>query len=620
MKNKTVIFPIIGILALAFFQSLEVTRAAEFHVAPNGSDLNAGSQAAPVRTIQHAAELAKPGDVVTVHAGVYRERVNPPRGGTSDTNRITYQAAPGEKVVITGSEIVKHWERVTNDTWKVTLSNSFFGMFNPFSDLIHGAWFNPKGRQHHTGAVYLNGDWLTEAAHFDDALKSAGDTSLWFGAVSNDTTTIWAQFKGVNPNDAQVEINKRQTVFYPSKTGINYITVRGFTLENAAANWSPPTTEQIGVIGTDWSKGWIIESNTVRNSTCSGITLGKYGGEGIRATAEELKASNDGFTKSIINAIANGWNKANVGSHIVRDNKIYGCGQAGIVGCMGAAFSTISHNDIHDIYVQRAFSGEEMAGIKLHGAVDVTIRNNHIHHIGGRAGIWLDWMAQGTRITCNLLHDNDESGDLVFEADHGPYLVDNNLLLSKKSTILSHGGFYVHNMIAEEMFNYGQVNRQSILLKPHSTEIAMAVAVGPYGDQRHCNNLFLGGKGLSSYDRCAPGIIEARGNLYLHGAKPWKHEDHPTQLTTDAHLKLETREDGVYLSMTMPTLPEGFKTDLVSSETLGEVQVAKQKFTDPDGSPIRVNTDYFGKPRDEKNPTPGPFENPVHGDLKIKVW
>jgi hypothetical protein len=78
----------------------------EFHVATNGNDSNPGTLAAPLRTIQRAADLAQPGDTVTVHEGVYRERVNPPRGGHSDAIRIVYQAAPGEKVVIKGSEVM----------------------------------------------------------------------------------------------------------------------------------------------------------------------------------------------------------------------------------------------------------------------------------------------------------------------------------------------------------------------------------------------------------------------------------------------------------------------------------------------------------------------------------
>jgi hypothetical protein len=33
-----------------------------------------------------------------------------------------------------------------------------------------------------------------------------------------------------------------------------------------------------------------------------------------------------------------------------------------------------------------------------------------------------------------------------------------------------------------------------------------------------------------------------------------------------------------------------------------------------------VDTDYFGKPRNQSKPTAGPFENPGTGDLKLKVW
>src|SRR6187431_1651582 len=69
--------------------------AAEFHVSPNGNDAAAGSVAQPFKTISAAALKAMPGDSVTVHAGTYRERINPPRGGTSPSRRITYQAAKG---------------------------------------------------------------------------------------------------------------------------------------------------------------------------------------------------------------------------------------------------------------------------------------------------------------------------------------------------------------------------------------------------------------------------------------------------------------------------------------------------------------------------------------------
>jgi len=101
--------------------------AKEYHVSKTGNDSNNGSAAKPFKTISAAAQIAQPGDKITVHRGVYRERINPPRGGTSDKKRIVYQAAPGEDVIIKGSEIIEGWQKKKNDTWMVVIPNSFFG-------------------------------------------------------------------------------------------------------------------------------------------------------------------------------------------------------------------------------------------------------------------------------------------------------------------------------------------------------------------------------------------------------------------------------------------------------------------------------------------------------------
>ena len=45
----------------------------------------------------------------------------------------------------------------------------------------------------------------------------------------------------------------------------------------AATPWTPPTADQPGLLGANWSKGWIIENNIIHDSKCSGISLGKEG-------------------------------------------------------------------------------------------------------------------------------------------------------------------------------------------------------------------------------------------------------------------------------------------------------------------------------------------------------
>ncbi len=759
--------------------------AAEWHVSVHGSDTNPGTRKAPLRTIQRAADLAQPGDVITVQEGVYRERVNPPRGGTSDRKRITYQAARGATVEIKGSEIIRGWEKVQEGVWKVTLPNSFFGHFNPYRDLIRGDWFSPRGREHHTGAVYLNGEWLTEAARLEEVLMPAGskppwlngvdddyllnlawfrpvatpaegaripaaafaaqqgvqtapcseggecigwiehgdwvryenvnfgtgasqleiraasassggiieirlDTpegellgacpvkstrdwqtwasfqapikpvagtrtvclvfksqktpppadrkinpQLWYARVDETNTTIWAQFERVNPNEQLVEINVRQTVFYPDQPGRNFITVRGFIMRHAATPWAPPTAEQIGLIGTHWSKGWIIENNIISHSVCSGIALGKHGDQWDNTSADTA----EGYVKTIERAHAYRipWTRDNIGHHLVRNNTISHCEQAGIVGSLGAAFSTVTGNVIHDVQVRRLFRGAEMAGIKFHAAIDSTIRGNHIYRTC--RGIWLDWMAQGTRVTQNLLHDNWPSEDLFMEVNHGPYLVDNNLFLSGTSLLdMSEGGAYAHNLFAGKIISRPEPNRETPYHPAHSTTVAGLVKTDG-GDNRFYNNIFVGpgpsanapqivpdkdpqsagGFGLWMYD-FRPVPLFTGGNVYYCGARPYAREADALVLADhNPAPRLVERQGQWLLYLDLGQSLRQARTRLVTTALLGKARVPGLPYVDPDDSPLKVDRDYFGKHRSKSQPRPGPFEKKATGTAAFVV-
>ncbi len=599
---------------LALILSMTVS-AKELHVAKTGNDNNPGTAAAPLLTIQKAAEMAEAGDIITVHKGIYRERITPPRGGKSDSERIVYRAAEGEKVEIKGSETIKNWEQFNGDVWKVTIPNSFFGAYNPYTDLVKGDWFNDKGRIHHTGEVYLNGKSLWEMAILEKVLKPApvkdnfdpeGSTYTWYCESDNANTYIYANFQGANPNQELVEINVRKACFYPHKNNINYITIRGFHMSQAATQWAPPTAEQIGLIGTNWSKGWIIENNVIRHSKCSGITLGKHGDE-YDNTSEN---SAEGYVETIKRALARGWSKENIGSHIVRKNTISNCEQTGICGSMGGVFSTIEGNDIYNIWTKRMWTGAEMGGIKIHASIDMTIKNNRLANCG--RGLWLDWMCQGARVSGNLLYQNT-TDDIFVEVNHGPFLIENNILLSALSIRdWSEGGAYAHNLIAGNIELRPQ-SRETPFQFPHSTGMA-GLSTTQCGDNRYFNNVFVGGakntrnskSGLGVYEKTAlPMHID--GNVYLNGALTSSNETNPLILKYNPKIKIEEKEEGIYLTLNLNKEIFKMKNKRVNTELLGKAIIPGLRFENPDGTTLTVENDYFGNQKNIKNPSPGPF-------------
>jgi hypothetical protein len=579
----------------------------------SGDDRNTGSAQQPLNTISRAAFLAQPGDLITVHTGIYREHVVPPRGGDSDASRIVFHAAKGEEVEIRGSEIIKGWERVSGKVWKVKLLDSFFGDYNPYRELIQGDWFDPMGRAHHTGEVYLNGFPLWEASRQEDVLEPKHANAYWYCESEPDGIAIWADFGEADPNEETVEINVRPACFYPERPGVNYITVRGFKLRHAATQWAPPTAEQIGLIGTHWSKGWIIEDNVISDSRCTGITLGKY-----HDPEDRLEASADQYNKTIRRALKKGWSKEKIGSHLVRNNTIYRCEQAGICGSMGAIFSEISGNHIYDIWVKRQFKGAEIGGIKFHGAIDTLIRDNYIHNSG--RGLWLDWMTQGTRVTGNLLNQNS-TDDLFLEVNHGPFLIDNNILLSETAVRnWSEGGAFVHNLVAGGVVLRPVLNRSTPFHNPHSTQVA-GLSITKGGDDRWYNNLFVGRSGLSPYDGVA-WPVRMEGNVFLNGASPSKNEAAPfIESRSNPGIRLVERTDGVYfIAEQTEGWAAGRPSQIVTTELLGQPRLTGQRYTNVDGTPLKINVDFCGKKRDSSNSVAGPFVVPGHGNLELKAW
>jgi hypothetical protein len=591
----------------------------EYHVSVNGDDGNPGTKRSPFRTIMRAANAAHPGDVITVHEGVYREQIDPPRGGESDVNRIVYQAAPGENVKITGAEIVTGWEDLGSGLWKVDIHKDFFGSFNPFADEISGHWYRVYDRKNHSGSVYINGTWLEEAAteqEVNDAIPESGP--MWWAEADtiSGETRVFVQYEGTDLNEELVEVNARQTVFYPSQQGIDYITVRGFELCQAATPWAPPTTHQIGLIGPNWAKGWVIEYNNIHHSVCSGITLG------MGDFGQDVVGSAHGTIEVLKYLQANKlWSKETIGGHLIRGNRISHCEQAGLNGNCGSAFSTIVGNEISDIAVFGNLIGPEVGGIKFHAAIDTRIIGNCIHNSGGRS-LWVDWQAQGTMIERNLIF-NPHSVGLYVEVNHGSLMIANNIIVGGGSVNRSHGTAYAHNLIASP-FRLVTTTRNIPYQVPHSTEIAgYHGGFDVPGDDRLYNNIFATRNSPADFDYPVDGMPSFfDGNIYLRGFTPSPDDSNPVVITDSIpEPRIVKKADGYYLEWIANTDWDGdIIRKPVTSGLLGVAQIPGQRWENPDGSDMVINTDYFGNHRDESNPAPGPFASLKKGLVSVKVW
>lgn len=634
------------------------------HVDKKGSDCGLGNVESPFLTIDKAASVAQPGDSIIVHEGIYREEITHINTGLSESRRISFEAAKDEQVIIKGSEEITGWQQIDGSIWKVEIDNTIFKDFNPFATKLFGDWLavdNDKS----LGQVYLNNQSLFEVSEYEQLAdpKLVEETLdhwtnkqvtydykdqsiyVWYAKVEKDITTIYVNFHDYNPNNEVTEINVRKSAFRPFKMHTNYITIRNFEIANVATQWSPPTAAQTGMIDTHWSKGWIIENNILYNAVCSAIAIGKEISTGDNLnTYRKDKPGYQYQIETVFKAANSDWNKETIGSHIVRNNVIHDCGQNAVVGHLGSAFSKIYNNHIYNIGNKREFFGYEIAGIKLHAAIDTQVYNNYVHNCS--LGMWFDWQTQGTRISKNIFNDNTR--DLFVEVSSGPYIVDNNILTADYA-LDNHaqGGAYVNNIINGEIVHRLMLDRATPYHVPHSTLIAgFAPVYG--GDDRFYNNIFIGQEGIpnvgteiyngynTSLSEFKEAVAKEEGdhesfhkikqpvyiedNAYFNKANQFNRENRNfINESVDPDLSIVEEGNDVYLNISVPESFIEFKGKVYDTETLPKVRIVDADFEDENGNSLTLNTDLNDDLREHESMI-GPLQTLTTGNNKVKIW
>jgi hypothetical protein len=414
-------------------------------------DNGPGDRARPFRTIDKAAQLLQPGERVVIAAGTYRECVRPARGGTGPTQMISYEAAPGAKVTIKGSEVLKDgWRQETISTgprtapgagitvWRHDLTSALFpDAYNPFAlPSMMGSWgwldtkivdIGPFLRRR--GLVFADGkplepmeqlrelampelppvpDFTVPPAPLAGMPPRRRGGALMQEIGGTPTARFWTETNGTGivirlasgtPADHLIEVTTREAAFVPAQAGAGFIRVKGLTFQHAGNVFPFPQYGMISLAGGDH---WILEDNTIEWANGAGLIIGS---DGYSGNARQAGAS-----------------------QIIRRNTFRYCGITAVSG-MGTTDTLLEDNLIEWCGWADAERGWEAAGAKFHRAKNMMFRRNVVRHMRHANAVWWDVGNTNCRITSNIFADVLTVGAAIhIEMTLDQNQIDNNII------------------------------------------------------------------------------------------------------------------------------------------------------------------------------------------------
>ncbi len=275
-------------------------------------------------------------------------------------------------------------------------------------------------------------------------------------------------------------------------------------------------------------------------------------------------------------------------------------------------------NLIEDTNYRREFGGWETAAIKFHNSVDAVISDNLIrgvfHQEQGAFGIWMDWGNQGVRITRNLIY-NTEAATIFLEMDHGPSLVDNNVLIGQAIRSNSEATVFAQNLFVDCGYDYSpDTGRRSEYYKPHTTEV-VGRKTGTAQDDKWFHNIFVR-QGLDRV-KTASGYV-SNDNVFLEGARKSSFgDDHSLVDPYVTGFTVQDQPRGATITFSVNEAALGVKGLQVNTELVGVFPTVGQTIEDRYGKPIKVDADING--REYTRPVAGPLAD-LHEGLNTIVW
>jgi hypothetical protein len=319
-------------MVAAFAMPITAT-ATTYYVAATGSDTNNGSSPTPFKTIQHAADLVQPGDIVLVGQGNYAGFILgwvAPTAGTAAAP-ITFKADPSAPV---GTVVIN----ARNNKTAVGIDAE------PGCDYINVDGFTIVGGTGGIGHYPNRGSGVKMTGQFDQVTNCiVHDIDYGFG------------------------------IFCDNATGVLF---QGNTVYNIS--WGPAQSVGLGhgIYVSGNSTGAQVRSNLVHDNAYIGIHVNGEPDLVQNAVIENNIVYNNG---------QNALNCDGLQSSIVRNNLFYGYQNYGIVLYQIGASGPSNNNVIVNNTIVSAVAGAGAALRILNGATGNTVLNNILLGSDGNA-------------------------------------------------------------------------------------------------------------------------------------------------------------------------------------------------------------------------------------------
>ncbi len=514
------------------------------YVSHQGSDENPGTRERPFRTLSHAAAQARAGDTVVIRGGVYRETLTVRHSGT-ETNPLTFMAMKGEKVVISGTDLVSDWKPYKGAILKATIRKELERGFNQVfvdgkmmpmarfpnetsDDPLKPTLIEMQAHQDHITAPLLtqpdgfwkggfvvgrfSQGWTFQCATVEDYIQ--GRLSLseksgpWFAGkgfgyiagvlgalnapgewhIENGTLYLWPP-DGIDIANAQVEVKQRHLCV--DFNGQSHVAIKGVEI----------TVGTVRLVGDSNLLGGCIVSYP------SHFTRFPWSGYSSDGGAE---AGHNGIlVEGDNNTIQSCTIRFSAGSGVVikgRRNLVTRCEISDInysgtysspITLRAAKDKAYGENRIWFNTIRR--SGRD--GIQLYGAAADDIRYNDISESGQLCkdtGIIYVWGrdGKGTRIAYNWIHNNQSKGPnpgIYLDNYCSNFIVHHNVIWNCEAGVRLNAPTKGHRVYNNTLFHCGDIGTRTYNQWPnHTPAYWKQNGYGNINAYDKANNLFLG--------------------------------------------------------------------------------------------------------------------------------